>query len=374
MKLCFFGSSLVSSYWNGAATYYRGLLKALAELGHEITFYEPDAFERQAHRDMADPDWARVVVYPGTADGWKRALEDAARQADVLVKASNIGVFDAELDEALSDIRSPALRIYWDVDAPATLEEMAATPQHHLHRVIPRYDLVLTYGGGRPVIDGYRAVGARDCIPIYNALDPHTHFPVQPSQTFAADLGFLGNRMPDREARVDTFFLETATLLPDKAFVIAGSGWDDKAMPPNVRRIGHLGTGLHNTFFCSTLATLNINRASMARYGYSPPTRIFEAAGAGACLITDRWPGIEDFLEPDREVLVAASAAEVARHVADLTPARAEQLATRARHRILADHTYAHRARDVDRLLNGRLGKRETIGTTGKFGKIEAAE
>ena len=122
MKICFFGSSLVSSYWNGAATYYRGILKALAALGHEIVFYEPDAFERQNHRDIADPDWARVVVYPATPDGWRCSLESASRAADLLVKASGVGIFDQELDTAISDAPSRARRVYWDVDAPATLD------------------------------------------------------------------------------------------------------------------------------------------------------------------------------------------------------------------------------------------------------------
>ena len=152
MKIAFFASSLVSSYWNGAATYYRGLLKELATLGHDVTFYEPDAFDRQRHRDMSDPDWARVVVYPGTGDGWKRSLEQAAKGADILVKASGVGVFDRELEEAVPEVVPARARcVYWDVDAPATLDAMAHDPAHHLHAAIPKYDIVLTYGGGRPV-------------------------------------------------------------------------------------------------------------------------------------------------------------------------------------------------------------------------------
>jgi spore maturation protein CgeB len=361
MNIAFFGSSLVSSYWNGAATYYRGILKALSALGHDITFYEPDAFERQSHRDIADPPWARVVVYPATTDGWQRAL-DSAQTTDVLVKASGVGVFDRELETAVVDLSGPAYRIYWDVDAPATLDEMTFNPAHHLREAIPRYDMVLTYGGGDPVINAYLKFGARDCLPIYNALDPEHHFPVPPKPEFASDLGFLGNRLPDREIRVDRFFLDAARALPLRRFLLGGSGWDTKDLPPNVKRIGHVGTGAHNAFFCSGLATLNINRDSMARYGFSPPTRVFEAVGAGACLITDEWEGVDMFLEPGREVLVAADGAEVAAHLQALTPSRAADIAGRARARILAHHTYAQRARQVDRLLNAathRLGAAE---------------
>jgi spore maturation protein CgeB len=362
MKICFFGSSLVSSYWNGAATYYRGILKALAALGHEIWFFEPDAFQRQNHRDIPDPDWAKVIVYPATAEGWQRALQHAAGSADLLVKASGVGVFDRELEAAIAEVPSRAHRVYWDVDAPVTLDEMTANPSHHLRSAIPRYHMVFTYGGGNPVVEAYRRFGARDCTPIYNALDPAEHFPVEPTGGCGSDLGFLGNRLPDREARVDEFFLHAACRLPSRRFLLGGSGWDSKDVPPNVKRVGHVGTDLHNTFFRSSLATLNVNRASMARYGFSPPTRVFEAAGAGACLITDRWRGIELFLEPEQEVLIAADGEEVAAHLESLTPFRAREIASRARKRVLAHHTYAHRALQVHEILEGSPQPIEAAG------------
>ncbi|MFL9825739.1 glycosyltransferase [Rhodoplanes sp. SY1] len=352
MRLRFFGSSLVSSYWNGAATYYRGLLKALAAHGVDVVFYEPDAYQRQQHRDIADPAWARVVVYPATAEGWRRALDEAGRDADLLVKASGVGVFDRELEIAVpSAVRPGAACVYWDVDAPATLDAVAANPNDHLRDAIPRYDLVFTYGGGEPVVDAYTALGARACVPIYNAVDPDTHHPVAPRDEWRCDLGFLGNRLPDREARVEDFFLGAAARLPARSFLLGGAGWEDKPMAANVRRLGHVGSADHNAFFCSSLATLNINRASMARYGFSPPTRVFEAAGAGACLITDRWEGIDQFLEPEREILVADSGAEVAALLDGLDAATARRIGVAGHARVLAEHTYAHRARTVlDRL------------------------
>ncbi|MCA6125195.1 glycosyltransferase [Bradyrhizobium sp. WSM 1704] len=359
MKICFFGSSLVSSYWNGAATYYRGMLKELAALGHDIAFFEPDAFQRQQHRDIADPPWAKVVVYPPTSDGWQRSLETAAQSADILVKASGVGLFDEELENAAVEIPSRALRIYWDVDAPATLDAMSQQPRHHLRRVISRYDLVLTYGGGDPVVAAYRSAGARDCVPIYNALDTSTHFPAPASPRFACDLGLLANRLPDREQRIDSFFLEVARTMPSRQFVLGGSGWDSKDTPANVRCVGHVGTGDHNAFFGSGLATLNVNRESMARYGFSPPTRVFEAAGAGACLITDDWEGIDAFLEPGREVLVASSGAAVAEHLDALTHEMARTIASRARARILAHHTYRQRARQFNTLFAERATRIE---------------
>jgi spore maturation protein CgeB len=353
MNIAFFGSSLVSAYWNGAATYYRGLIRALHDLGHHVTFYEPDAYERQQHRDIADPDWARVVVFDTTADGLHGALS-RARGSDIVVKASGVGVFDRELEAAVLDQPAGTLVVFWDVDAPATLDRLAADPRDPFHALVPHYDLVLTYGGGEPVRGAYRAAGARECVPIYNALDPATHFPVASDPRFHGDLAFLGNRLPDREARVDDFLLSAAAALPDRRLVLGGSGWHDKALPANVRYVGHVYTADHNAFNCTPSAVLNISRDSMARYGFSPATRMFEAAGAGACLITDAWEGIELFLEPGAEVLVARSGDDVADHLARLTPAIAHGIGAAARRRILESHTYAHRAAQVSALLQGR--------------------
>ena len=351
MKIAFYGSSLLSAYWNGAATYYRGMLRELAARGHDAVFYEPDAFDRQKHRDIDPPDWARVVVYPATETAVREVIAHAA-DADVVVKASGVGVFDDLLLEGvMAAARSHAVKIFWDVDAPATLAELRCSPELPLRRLLPGLDLVLTYGGGPPVIAAYEALGARACRPIYNALDPQTHHPVAPDPRFAGDLNFLANRLPDREARVEQFFLEPAARLPDRRFLLGGAGWDDKPAPANVRRIGHVGTGDHNAFNCSALAVLNVARDSMADVGFSPATRVFEAAGAGACLITDAWKGVELFLSPGEEVLVARDDRDVAEHLATLTPQRAQAIGEAARRRVLAEHTYGRRADEVDALL-----------------------
>ncbi len=351
MKIAFYGSSLLSSYWNGAATYYRGLLSALARHGHAITFYEPDAFDRQAHRDIEPPDYARVVVYPATQDGLLSVLAEAGG-ADVVVKASGVGVFDRELlDGIVARARPDAIRMVCDVDAPATLAEIEADPGHPSRQVLPQLDLVITYGGGPPVVAAYEALGAPRCVPIYNALDPATHHPVPAEERFRADLSFLGNRLPDREARVETFFLDAAARLPERAFLIGGNGWDSKPMPGNVRHLGHVYTREHNAFNCSSLAVLNIARDSMASVGFSPATRVFEAAGAGACLVTDHWVGLDLFLKEGEEVLVARDGRDVAEHVRALTPERARAIGEAARRRIVADHTYERRGVELDALL-----------------------
>jgi spore maturation protein CgeB len=358
MKIAFYGSSLVSAYWNGAATYYRGLLRALAQKGYDITFYEPDVYDRQKNRDIDPPDWCRVVVYEGTVDALK-AVTVRAADADIIVKASGVGFEDdLLLEEVLRNARPTALKIFWDVDAPATLAELRAAPGHPLRQALSRIDLVLTYGGGDPVVNAYRALGAANCVPVYNALDPETHHPVPALPRFNADLGFLGNRLPDREARVEQFFLEPAARLPRKTFLLGGSGWQDKPMSDNVRSIGHVSTRDHNAFNATPKAVLNISRASMAENGFSPATRVFEAAGAEACLITDYWEGIDLFLKPGEEVLVARDGQDVAEILSGLTQERANAIGKRALARVLSEHTYTHRADDVDAIFRAHAGAR----------------
>jgi spore maturation protein CgeB len=358
MKIAFYGSSLLSSYWNGAATYYRGLLRDLAGRGYAVTFYEPDAFGRQQHRDIEVPDWADVTVYPATEEGLSAVIAEVAR-ADVVVKASGVGVFDDELlAGVIAASRPDAIRVFWDVDAPATLAELRRCASHQLHRAMPALDLVFTYGGGPPVVEAYEGFGARLCVPIYNALDPTTHHPVEPEDRFRADLSFLGNRLPDREARVEQFFLEPAARSPGRRFLIGGNGWDSKALPANVRAIGHVYTRDHNAFNTSPLAVLNIARDSMAVTGYSPATRVFEAAGAGACLITDAWVGLELFLREGEEVLVARDGQDVAQHLEALTPGRAQAIGRAARARILAEHTYNRRGAQVDAILRREAARK----------------
>lgn len=356
LRIAFFGSSLVSAYWNGAATYYRGIIRALNARGHRITFYEPDVYDRQQHRDIPDPEWARVVVYSGEGEeGVRRALEDA-RGVDMVVKTSGVGAFDRLLEQAVFDVGAP-LTVFWDVDAPATLDRVHQDPSDPFLDLIPRYDFILTYGGGSPVVNAYKALGARECVPIYNALDPATHHPAQRDERFEATLALLANRLPDREARIEEFFLRAAELIPEGTFLLGGNGWGDKPMPANVHYVGHVYTRDHNAFNSTPRAVLNVNRESMASYGFSPPTRVFEAAGARACLITDEWEGIDLFLEPGSEVLVARDGREVAEHVRSLTEERARAIGETAYRRVLSEHTYAHRAAQLETMLEANFSR-----------------
>jgi spore maturation protein CgeB len=356
-KIAFFGSSLVSTYWNGAATYYRGIIKYLNRLGYRITFYEPDVYDRQKNRDIADPDWAEVVVYQNSRHELDKCL-NRAEDSDIIVKASGVGVFDEALEKAVIINRKPHQKIiFWDVDAPATLDSVMKNRDSPFRELIPEYDFILTYGGGNPVVSAYRSLGARECIPVYNALDPETHHPVNADPQFAADLSFLGNRLPDREERVKSFFISVAERLRDKRFILGGNGWGDVKFPPNIKYINHVFSKDHNAFNSSCTFVLNISRQSMADYGYSPATRIFEAAGAGACIITDYWEGISSFLMPGKEILVARNGKEVEYFIEDIGYDEAAEIGQSAKRKVLAEHTYSKRAA----LLDNVFSKQEAV-------------
>lgn len=350
MKVFVFGSSLTSSYWNGAATYYRGIYKNLASLGFQITFAEPDVYGRQQHRDSDDFSYAEVIVYRSPND--LADLLHRASSADLVIKHSGIGVDDAVLEERVLDCRSAGTQVaFWDVDAPATLASVERSRSHPFRGLIPEYDYIFTYGGGAPVIDHYLQLGARVCYPVYNALEPGSHYPVPPDPGLVCDLAFVGNRLPDRERRVEDLFLKAAELAPECNFVLGGEGWGNKRLPANVRWIGHVATSDHNRVNCSARMVLNINRESMAEVGFSPPTRVFEAAGAGACLITDDWEGIETFFTPGCEILVARNAGEIADLLRTVDANLAREVGDAMRKRAIQDHTYSLRALQVREIL-----------------------
>jgi spore maturation protein CgeB len=354
MRLVIFGSSLVSAYWNGAATYYRGICKAMAERGHEVVFVEPDIYERQAHRDLIeDPDYAEVRVCRGW-DELAREIERAGG-ADLVAKCSGVGGWDMELSQGVLGLQAHGTLVaFWDVDAPQTLAaafeegEEAGT----FRSWIPRFDLILLYGGGRPVQDAYRRLGGRASYLIYNAVDPDDYFPVAPEPERSCELLFMGNRMPDREERVRALFFGAAELAPESSFILGGEGWAGCPMPRNVRWIGHVPTGEHRSWNCSARMVMNVNRQAMADYGFSPPTRVFEAAGCGCCVVTDAWEGLETFFEPGTEILAAATAEEVVRHLRQTSSDRARAIGTAARARVLRDHGYRRRAEILEAAID----------------------
>ena len=374
MKIFVFGSSIVSSYWNGAATYYRGIYKYLARAGHEITFAEPDAYGRQEHRDAEGVSYVHSLVYRPGED--LDAMLKRASNADVVIKHSGLGVDDELLEQRVLECSPHSVVCFWDVDAPATIARMHADANDPMRRAISRYDAVFTYGGGPEIRDAYLKLGARTYYSVYNGLDVDTHHPVPSEPELKCDVAFIGNRLPDREKRVEDLFLKAAELAPDKQFLLGGEGWGDKSMPRNVRWIGHVPTHRHNAVNCSAGMVMNINRSSMAAYGYAPPTRVFEVAGAGACMLCDEWPGIEEFFEPGKEIIVIDSPEEVVAAIALHDEASRKQIGAAFHARALHDHTYAQRAADAEQAFRECLQRKKTAivqsetGVTAMTGEV----
>lgn len=354
MKITFFGSSLLSSYWNGAATYYRGIIKYLNQRGHSVTFYEPDILERQRHRDYSALPYAQSIVYPANNEGQVLEALSTVGHTDVLVTCGGIGAYDDLIAESLLLLANQEIQtVFWDVDAPATLKMLESGQRPLLRQLLRGYDWIFTYGGGQSVVDRYCALGAKACVPIYNALDPEDHFQVASDPRFQGQLGLLANRLPDREARLEEFFFKPAATSTAHKFLLGGSGWEDKVGHySSISYLGHVTTREHNAFNSSADFILNVSRDSMAEVGFSPATRVFEAAGAEACLITDSWKGIEQFLKPEEECLVAHNGEDVSSLLTQVEPKEAKQIGARARQRLLSEHTYLHRALVVEATLN----------------------
>ncbi len=354
MRIAFFGSSLVSAYWNGAATYYRGLLRALAARGHDITFYEPDAFERQRHRDIDDPDWCRVIVYPANEAAMLDAL-GAARDADVIVKASGVGVFDDLLEEAVLEVaptgRAGHLLGCGCAGYPRSAGRRERSVRANSSRsTTSSSPTAADRASSRAISDGARA-------PAFRSTTRSTRRRITRLRpTRAGPATFCSSATVCRIGKRASGISSSTPRRRRRIAVSCSAATAGQARhcPANVKPIGHVFTHQHNLLNGSALAVLNVNRDSMAAFGWSPPTRVFEVAGAAGCLITDAWEGIEAFLTPGEEVLVAANGMEVASLLEELSPQRARAIGEAAHRRVLAEHTYAQRAELVDRVLSGR--------------------
>jgi spore maturation protein CgeB len=358
MEIAFFGSTLISSHGSGASAYYREIMRQSHRLGHRVTLYEPAPFEPPAALDRRtqpgreDSPWARVVAYSvANVEGVLSCLE-AATRADLVIKVGGMGVFDRLLGDGVAGIRNErTMTAFWDADPSGTLDRLRGDSADPLLPLIPKFDLILTRGGGEPAASAYRNLGARVCMPIHNAFDPEAHHPVPPDRRFAGDAAYLGDRLADQEARMDEFYFKSAEQCRGTKFLLGGSGWESRLLPMNVRFLGNLDSRDRNALNSTPKAVIHVHRDPTALRDYSPPMRIFAAAGAGACILTDHRDGLGLFLEPAREILVARNGNEMAGLLKGLGRKRAADIGAAALRRVLAEHTYAHRARQLDTLL-----------------------
>ncbi len=352
MKLVIFGLALSSSWGNGHATLWRGLLRALAERGHSITFFERDVPYYAAHRDRwAQPRNITLALYKDLAHDEKRIAREL-RSADVAMVTSFCPEGAAVAERVLNS--AAPLRCFYDLDTPVTLQALDAgeTVDYLPAEGLGGFDLVLSYTGGRALKGLTQRLGARNAVPLYGFVDPSAHRPAAIDPAFFADLSYLGTYAADRQPQLTELFLRPAQALPAQRFLIGGAMYPQNfPWAPNIYFVRHVPPELHPPFFSSCRLTLNITRAAMAAYGWCPSGRLFEAAACGAPLISDVWEGLDSFFDPGEEILFASSEADVLAALA-CPQTQLRRMAAQARARVMAAHTAAHRAEQLEQLFS----------------------
>lgn len=344
MHFVIFGLTVSSSWGNGHATLWRGLLKALARRGHTVTFYEKDVPYYASTRDgWMPPHTVQVRLY-GALDSIHAEADRDIGRADVAMLTSYCP--DAQMAADLI-FNSPApLRAFYDLDTPMTLDALQSGQQvsYLPERGLADFDLVLSYTGGRALDELQSRLGARNVAPLYGFVDPDAHAPAAPRDEFGGDLSYLGTYAADRQPALEELFVEPARRMPRRRFVLGGAQYPEEfPWTSNIYFVRHLPPALHSAFFSSSRATLNITRRAMAQYGYCPSGRLFEAAACAAPIISDWWEGLDMFFDPETEILRVDSADDVLRSLAR-SDDELHRIGDAARSRALAQHTAEQRA------------------------------
>ncbi|HWG36896.1 MAG TPA: glycosyltransferase [Terriglobales bacterium] len=349
MRFVFFGLSLTSSWGNGHATTYRGLLEGLRQLGHTSEFFERDVEWYARHRDLPRPQQARLWLYSDWSSIRPTAL-NAARAADAIV----VGSYYPDAVRVLDELLHLGLRVcFYDIDTPVTLEQLRARQCAYLHTdQIPALSLYLSFTGGPTLNELRNAWGARMVRPLYCACDERKYRSARRLAHPHVALSFMGTFAPDRQAKFERLLLKPARQLPHLRFHVAGSMYPDAtAWPRNIHFDSHLPPDQHPSFYAASRFTLNLTRQVMVEAGYSPSIRLFEAAAAATPIITDPWPGLEEFFRPGKDLVVAAESENLIAALMEMSCSDAAALGRSAQDRVFAQHTCRHRARELESFL-----------------------
>ena len=350
MKLCIFGLTVSSSWANGHATLWRGLCRALSRRGHEVVFFERDVPYYARHRDMRHPPGIDLRLY--------REWDEIRREAASELAASDVGMVTSYCPDAIAACElvlgaNLPVTVFYDLDSPVTLERLAAGEE--VDYVPPGglggFDLVLSYAGGGALDQLRERLGARRVAPLYGSVDPEVHHPNGVLPAFAAHASYLGTYAADRHHALERLFLEPSRRLAEHTFLLGGAQYpDDARWPANLRRVEHVAPGEHPAFYGSCAITVSVTRQPMVRVGDCPSGRLFEAAACGVPVLSDRWPGIERFFEPGREIYVADSTEE-AIEILCLPRDELAKVGKAALGRALAQHSADSRARELVELI-----------------------
>jgi spore maturation protein CgeB len=357
LRIVILGLSITSSWGNGHATTYRGLVRELAARGHDVLFLERDVPWYASNRDLPKPTHGRTELYGSIAE-LKRRFTGAVREADLVIVGSYVPE-GACIGEWVTRT-TRGVSAFYDIDTPVTLARLRHGELEYLTRaLISRYDLYFSFTGGPTLERLEREYGAQAALPLYCSVDPEIYHPEPLPDRY--DLGYMGTYSPDRQHGLTHLLTEPARRWWEGRFVVAGPQYPASIRwPANVRRVEHLPPDRHRSFYNSQRFTLNLTRADMIAAGFSPSVRLFEAAACGTPIVSDAWDGIEDVLTPGEEVLIARSGADVLGYVRDLPDDERRAVADRARTRVLAEHTAAHRAEELEGYVLGISARQPT--------------
>lgn len=350
MKIVAFGLSITSAWGNGHATTFRALFEALHRRGHDILFFEKDVEWYKSNRDLPEPRFCKLRLYTN----WSEVVSELRRallDADVGLVGSYFPDGVAAIDELFESRTS--VKAFYDIDTPVTIAGLRQ--QGHTEYLnaeqIPGFDVYFSFTGGPILTEIETRFGARSAVPLYCSFDPREYRRFTVNKRFACDLSYMGTYAPDRQAKVEELLLRAAERLPKKKFIVAGPQYPKEIKwPKNVGRIVHLNPRWHARFYSSSRLTLNVTRRDMVIAGYSPSVRLFEAAACGAAMISDNWPGLEEFFTPGREILLPIDAEDVVRHLS-LEDAELRAIGDAAQERVLAVHTSEARARQFENAI-----------------------
>jgi spore maturation protein CgeB len=345
-RIVFLGLTITSSWGNGHATTYRGLMRELVRRGHDVIFLERDAEWYAANRDLPQPPYGRTILYTGLQELRDRFTR-TVRTADLVVVGSYVPEGVAIGGWVCDTARG--VTAFYDIDTPVTLAALERGACEYLTApLIRRFDLYLSFTGGPTLVRLEREFGARLARPLYCSFDPTAYFPADGEPIW--DLGYMGTFCPSREPALDRLMLGAARQSSGR-FVVAGPGYDTSRWPSNVTHVPHVAARDHRAFYTSQRFTLNLTRADMIRAGYSPSVRLFEAAACGVPIISDSWRGLDEFFRPGTEILISGSSRQTARLLTEIPERERAAIGARARRRVVAEHTAEHRAIQVEQYL-----------------------
>jgi len=346
LNIVIFGLSITSAWGNGHATTYRALARALQGRGHRVRFFERDMPWYERHRDLAAAPYCDVTLYSSIAELQQHVAELA--RADLLIVGSYVPEGRGLIEWVLP--RASGVKAFYDIDTPVTVGKLARGTCEYLEpKQVPLFDLYLSFAGGPVIKRLHSEFGAARPRPFYCSVEPREYFPV-PATTKRYDLGYLGTYSADRQPALERLLLQPARRWREGLFYVAGAQYPREIQwPANVVRTEHLAPAMHRDFYNCQRITLNITRADMVSNGYSPSVRLFEGAACAVPIVSDPWPGLEEFFDPGREILIARSTSDVLHYLHDLSDTELLEVGARARHRVLESHTAEHRALELER-------------------------